>query len=179
MRRIIIVTLVALTGLAGVATADRPHVRDHRGGVSVEPSRQHYERSHYQRHDRPRYTRQDRPRYTRQDRPRYTRNVPHYTSSYYVHRPAYRYVRRPIYVQRPTIAVRYYNYYQRPAVIAENYSAMPGYYWVAGQWNWNGYEWIWTPGHYHPDPSYSDYYSNSYDSTYYQPNPQYDPNYIY
>jgi hypothetical protein len=31
---------------------------------------------------------------------------------------------------------------------------MPGYYWVPGQWSWNGYEWIWQAGHYQPDPNY-------------------------
>jgi hypothetical protein len=65
-----------------------------------------------------------------------------------------RVVRRPIYVQRPIIRYRYYNYYQRPAIIVENYPAQPGYYWVAGQWQWSGYEWIWQPGHYEPDASY-------------------------
>ena len=67
-----------------------------------------------------------------------------------------RYVRRPIYVQRPVIRYRYYNYYQRPAIIVENYPAQPGYYWVAGQWSWSGYEWVWQPGHYEPDPNYVD-----------------------
>jgi hypothetical protein len=65
-------------------------------------------------------------------------------------------VRRPIYISRPVIRHRYYNYYQRPALIVENYSAMPGYYWVAGRWTWDGYEWIWQPGHYEPDPNYVD-----------------------
>jgi hypothetical protein len=77
-------------------------------------------------------------------------------------RPVYyqrtRVVRRPIYVQRPVVQYRYYNYYQRPAVIAENYSSMEGYYWVAGAWSWNGYEWQWTAGHYEPDPNYNTYY---------------------
>ncbi|HEU4611898.1 MAG TPA: hypothetical protein VFS15_07465, partial [Kofleriaceae bacterium] len=65
-----------------------------------------------------------------------------------------RFVRRPIYVKAPRIRYRYYNYYQRPAVLVENYAPMTGYYWVAGQWSWNGYEWIWTAGHYEPDPAY-------------------------
>jgi hypothetical protein len=79
-----------------------------------------------------------------------------------------RVVRRPIYVQRPRIQYRYYNYYQRPVVIAENYPAQPGYYWVAGQWSWSGAEWIWYPGHYEPDPSYVDpsYSQPVYDSNY-------------
>jgi hypothetical protein len=65
-----------------------------------------------------------------------------------------RVVRRPIYVQAPRVRVRYYNYYQQPQVLAENYAPMTGYYWVAGQWTWTGYEWTWTAGHYEPDPSY-------------------------
>ncbi len=65
-------------------------------------------------------------------------------------------VRRPIYVSRPIIRERYFDYYRRPALIVENYNAMPGYYWVAGGWVWNGAEWIWQPGHYQPDPNYVD-----------------------
>lgn len=79
-----------------------------------------------------------------------------------------RVVRRPVYVQRPRIQFRYYNYYQRPTVIAENYDAMPGYYWVAGQWSWSGAEWVWYPGHYEPDQNYVDPgYSQPYDGAYY------------
>src|SRR5687767_5225604 len=66
-------------------------------------------------------------------------------------------VRKPIYMQRPVIRYRYYNYDQRPRVIAENYNAMPGYTWVAGQWSWNGGEWIWVSGHYQPDQQYDAY----------------------
>src|SRR5690242_6455055 len=53
--------------------------------------------------------------------------VRHYESRpvYESRRPVYvereRYVRRPIYVQRPIIREHYYNYYQRPSVIVENY----------------------------------------------------------
>ena len=43
-----------------------------------------------------------------------------------------------------------------------------------GNWQWNGYEWTWTAGHYEPDPNASGYYSNSYDSQYYSENPNYD-----
>jgi hypothetical protein len=88
-------------------------------------------------------------------------------------RPVYvqrtRVVRRPIYVQRPAIQYRYYDYYSRPAVIAENYPAMDGYYWVAGQWSWTGYEWSWQPGHYEPyQQQYNTGYydQGSYDSSY-------------
>lgn len=62
--------------------------------------------------------------------------------------------RRPIFVSRPVIRERYYNYYRRPSLIVENYNAMPGYYWVTGTWVWGGGEWIWQPGHYQPDPNY-------------------------
>jgi hypothetical protein len=65
-------------------------------------------------------------------------------------------VRRPIFVSRPFIREHYYNYYRQPALVGESYGAMPGYYWVAGQWSWNGYEWLWQPGHYEPDPNYVD-----------------------
>jgi WXXGXW repeat (2 copies) len=73
----------------------------------------------------------------------------------------HRVVRRPIYISRPVIHERYFNYYRRPAIIVENYNAMPGYYWVAGSWTWDGSEWAWQPGHYEPDPNYVD---SAYDS---------------
>ena len=84
-------------------------------------------------------------------------------------------MRQPIYVQRPVIRYRYYNYYQRPAVVVENYPSKAGYYWVAGQWQWSGYEWIWQPGHYEPDTSYDSYYGNQYGSSY--PSSGYDSSY--
>jgi hypothetical protein len=58
--------------------------------------------------------------------------------------------RRPMYVRSPIIREHYYNYYRRPALIVENYGPMEGYVWVRGGWTWNGYEWIWAPGHYQP-----------------------------
>jgi hypothetical protein len=77
--------------------------------------------------------------------------------------------RRPIYVQRPVIRHRYFNYYQRPSIIVENYNAMDGYTWVPGQWQWSGVEWIWQPGHYEPiaDSSYYDSGYNDYNDGYY------------
>jgi hypothetical protein len=77
--------------------------------------------------------------------------------------------RRPIFVRRPIIRERYYDYYRRPALIVENYSAMPGYYWVPGAWSWTGYEWTWQPGHYEPDPNYvgAAYDGAAYDGGYY------------
>ena len=164
MKRIIFSALVALTAFGGVASADRGHgnPRHAQGGVTVTPSSRGQWNRGYDNRART-----------------YNRG---YTRGYnrgYVSRPAYRYVRRPIYVRRPVIRYHYYNYYQRPAVLVENYSSMPGYYWVAGQWNWDGYEWIWTPGYYAPDPNAQGYYSNSYSNGYYEQNPSYDPNYNY
>jgi hypothetical protein len=73
----------------------------------------------------------------------------------------HRVVRHPIFVSRPIIRGHYYNYYRQPALIVESYGAMPGYYWVAGQWSWNGYEWIWQPGHYEPIADYGYDYGNA------------------
>ena len=165
MKRIILSALIALTAFGGVASAD--HWRGggtHRaqGGVVVTPSRGG---GHWQ---------SSRPRYT------YSRGYHRGYNRGYTIRPQirYRYVRRPIYVQRPVIQYRYYDYYQRPSVLVENYGARPGYYWVSGQWSWNGYEWLWTPGHYEPDPNATGYYSDTQSTDYYA-NPSYDPNYQY
>ena len=88
---------------------------------------------------------------------RYNYSRPVYNNGYRYSGYGYNnYVRRPIYVQRPVIRQRYYDYRYRPQLIVENYPAQPGYYWVAGQWQWSGYEWIWQPGHYEPDASYVD-----------------------
>jgi len=65
-------------------------------------------------------------------------------------------VRRPIYVRRPIIRERYFDYRVRPRIIVESYAPMTGYYWVNGQWSWDGYEWVWQAGHYEPDPAYVD-----------------------
>jgi len=140
MRRIITLTLLVLTATAGSAMADR---RDH--GRNQRPViRDH--RNHNQRHVQPR-------REVRRD---------------------YRYVdRRPVRVNngrfvfnggytrtytRPVIRHHYTNYRVRPQILVENYETVPGYIWVAGQWQWNGYQWTWVDGHYQPDQSYQ--YSN-------------------
>jgi hypothetical protein len=125
MKRILVLSILAVAVLGGVASADRGrhrgHWKHHRGdgwsgGVVVRP--------------------------TVRVEPRRV----------FVQRT--RVVRRPIFVQRPAITARYYDYDRRPRVLAENYAAMPGYYWVNGTWYWNGAEWIWQVGHYEPDPSY-------------------------
>ncbi len=146
MRRTVIFSLLALVFAGGIAAADnhRSHGswNNARGGVHVQ---RNYPRQGYRSTYRPAYR--------------------HRQPSVRVHvQPRVRVVRRPIYVQRPVIRYRYYNYYQRPAIVVENQPPMAGYYWVAGQWQWNGYEWIWQPGHYEPDPNYVDPgYGSTYD----------------
>lgn len=135
MKRIILaIAAVAMAG--GVASADRwhgnhgNHGNNHRGAVV-----------HSHREGGVRVTPTYRGHYTR----------PVYNSGY---RYRASYARRPIYVQRPVIRTHYYDVRYRPQIIVENYPARDGYYWVAGQWNWSGYEWLWTPGHYEPIVNY-------------------------
>src|SRR5437763_1262418 len=80
-----------------------------------------------------------------------------------VQQPRVRVVRRPIFVRAPQIRVHYYDYYQQPVVLTENYPARDGYYWVAGQWTWTGYEWTWQAGHYEPAQQPAYYEQGSYD----------------
>lgn len=49
----------------------------------------------------------------------------------------------------------HYDHAHRPALLPENHTHLAGYVWIAGQWAWNGYEWIWQPGRYEVDPSYT------------------------
>jgi len=67
---------------------------------------------------------------------------------------------RTVVYRRPVITRRYYNVHVRPQVIVEDYPAQYGYIWIAGSWNWNGYEWQWTSGHYEADPSIDVYYDD-------------------
>jgi hypothetical protein len=164
MRRIITLTALALGLTGGVAAADRDRhqsssVRDHRtsGG--------HVDRGHVDRgYVRPSYNNQRFNNNQRFDRGGsrvvVNRNV--------VRRPIYanrdgRFsfgggYQRPLY--RPSINYHYRTYAQRPALIVENYDAVPGYVWVAGDWSWNGYEWLWTSGHYEADVSYDTSYDD-------------------
>lgn len=146
MKRIIIMTLAALTLSGGVALADR-HRGDH-------DRRDRWERRDDRRGDRGRWDRGhqrvDRSRWSggvrvSRTRPVYRNNTFYFNGGY-----SHRY-------QRPVIRHRYYNYYQRPAIVVENYDPVPGYVWVAGQWDWNGYEWIWVNGHYEVDINYDGY----------------------
>ena len=158
MRKLII-TAIALMLAGGVASADR--WRGHRdtsnrsGGTVV--------RDHRYREPVRTERRTDYRDYRRSDRGGYRRG---YVS------------RRPVYVNnnrftfsngytrvynRPVIRHRYYDYRYRPQIIVENYDPVPGYVWVQGSWNWNGYEWIWTSGYWAVDTNYSeDYYYDNY-----------------
>lgn len=139
MRRLLPLTLLAVTLLGGTALADRHrHERrdDRRGGVVV--------RDH----------RDSRP-VVRHDRRVVTRNRVYVNNGRYVFNGG---VTRT-YV-RPVIRQRYYNVRVRPQIIVENYDPAPGYVWVNGNWQWNGYEWTWTSGYYAPDTRYRVWYDD-------------------
>ena len=152
MRKLIL-SLVTLGMLGGVANAQRFNDRDHRRPVpqqrSFAPQRSFNHGAFNRRFDNRTINRFN------------NRTVNRYNYGYR-YNDRYRFARRPIYVQRPIIRHRYFNYYQRPSLLIENYAPMYGYYWVAGTWYWDGVEWIWQPGHYQPDPSYNTYYYEGY-----------------
>lgn len=152
MKRILTLTAIALGLSGGVALADRHNgrggrseVRDHRGDRVV--VRNHGNDNRWRGNDNRRYDNRNRVRVVR-ERPSFRNN------RFYFSGGTYRTYHRPV------INVRYRDYYRRPALIVENYDPMPGYIWMAGAWSWNGYEWIWAPGHYEVDQNYQDdYYS--------------------
>jgi hypothetical protein len=148
MLKVLPLTALALGLSSGAAFADRGHGGDHRGGYEHRGDNRGsvVVRDHGNRGN----TVVVRDHGNRGDGRVIVRGEPRYRNV----------VRRPIYVSRPVIHHRYYNYYRRPAVIFENYAPMTGYFWVSGSWSWNGFEWIWAPGHYEPDPSYYGYYDN-------------------
>ena len=135
MRRIIVFTLLALTLGSGAALAD--HYRrgeyrgDYRGGVTIRNPRENvwHHRDHRVAHRRPVYV----------------------NNGYYQFHNGYRHR-----YSRPIIRHRYYDVRVRPQIIVENYQPVAGYIWVPGNWQWNGYEWIWTSGYYSVDSSYDD-----------------------
>ena len=138
--------------MGGVASADRWRgnrdssrhsggtvVRDHRHREPVRVDRRDYRDSRYRgNHNRGNYRRVDR-------RPVYVNNGRFvfnggYSRSY----------------TRPVIRQRYYDYRYRPQIIVQHYDPVPGYIWMQGQWNWNGYEWLWTDGYWAVDTNYQD-----------------------
>lgn len=155
MRKLLPLTALALGLSSGVALADHHH-GDVRGAIAVRRVGPPVVRDHRDGHSGRTVVRDRRDwhgggRVIVRTDPSYRRTI-----------------HRPIYVSRPIVRERYFNYYRRPTLIVENYNTMPGYYWVAGSWSWSGYEWIWQPGHYEPDPNYVDqsYYSQGYYDNY-------------
>jgi hypothetical protein len=67
-------------------------------------------------------------------------------------------VRANIWMPRPVIRTHYRHYGYRPSMLVENYGYRDGYIFVRGDWAWNGYEWVWQPGHYEPDPAFVEVY---------------------
>jgi hypothetical protein len=63
-----------------------------------------------------------------------------------------------IWFNRPVIREHYYHYGYRPSLLVENYGPREGYIFVRGDWQWNGAEWLWMPGHYEPDQAYVEVY---------------------
>jgi hypothetical protein len=169
MRRIMLLALTALTITGGSALADRHHggrgghanngragwsqrqtTRVHVNNVRVNNGRTNNARaSRFRNYDRSRY----RVVRVNRSRPAYRNGRFYFAGGFY---RTY---------SRPVINVRYTNYYVRPRPIVENYAAVPGYIWIAGQWQWTGVEWNWVPGHYDIDTAYQDNYSDG--SVYY------------
>jgi hypothetical protein len=147
MRRILPLTLLALTLLGGIATADR-----YRGDRDRDRDRGR----RYDRNDRGGHVVRDHRDYRpRRERRAVSRNRVYVNNGRYVFNGG---VSRT-YV-RPVIRQRYYNVRVRPQIIVENYDPVPGYIWVTGQWQWNGYEWSWMSGHYAPDTRYRVWYDD-------------------
>jgi hypothetical protein len=139
MRRIIVFTLLALTLGSGAALADHyrgEYRRDYRGGVTIRNPRERV--------------------WTHRDQRVIYRRPVYATNGYYQFNNGYRYR-----YARPVIARRYFDYRVRPEIIVENYQPVYGYNWVPGQWQWNGYEWIWTSGYYAADPNCDHDYDGS------------------
>jgi len=161
MRKVLVAVSLLLLATTGSAFADRGHrnhrhqtatnarhhrliVRDHRGVNSRRTVRVEPRRTYNTRYNTRRVVR--RPIYSNNGRYRFHDG-------------------RTVFVRRPFLNVRYTNYRYRPSLLVENYETVPGYIWVRGNWQWNGYEWQWVSGHYAVDPNYgyNDYGYDGYD----------------
>lgn len=151
MKKLITMTLAALTMMGGVALADRDHDRGRGRGRDHDRGRDRHGpvvRGNVRVNVNTGYRNRNRqPR-----RVRYERRVVRPSSGYFTFNGGV----RTRYV-RPVIRTRYYDYRVRPQVVVENQAPVEGYIWVAGQWTWNGYEWQWQAGYYAPDPNYGAY----------------------
>jgi hypothetical protein len=146
MLRIIIASL-ALTFTTGLASADRDNRPGKRG--DNRPTAREGHNNHNKRVNRP----------GRANRRVVTRGPVRANGGRYVFSNGVTHTYR-----RPVISGRYYNVRSRPVLIVENYTPVPGYIWIRGQWAWGGREWRWNDGHYAADPQYSAYYDDgSYD----------------
>ena len=151
MKRIITLTALVLGLTGGIAAADRGRdgwVRDHRDGDRWDRRDRGWDNRWDRRARWDRLDRRDRVVRVERVRPWFRDN------RWYFHGGTYRQYHRPV------INVRYRDYYRRPALVVENYDPVPGYIWVQGNWNWNGYEWIWVSGRYEIDTNYNDGYYN-------------------
>ena len=169
MRRILLFALIALLATAGVASADRGRRwRDHHENRAWSS---HRDRAYPSRREyRHRDTYRDSDRRWRSHRSYRSHPRSYRDDRVYVRDGRYRFGRGRYYTyHRPIIRHRYFDYRRRPALIIETYEPVPGYLWVRGHWWWDGYEWIWIPGHYVRDTRYVDpYYSDPYyDDPYY------------
>lgn len=141
MKKLLVATALLILGTAGTAGADR-----YRGNrVDHRDHRDH---------------RDYRDRVVTRDRGWNNRTPQRVTRDRVVRRPVYvnngRYHlnNRTVVYRRPVVNVRYTDYRYRPTLLVENYETVPGYIWVAGNWQWSGYEWQWIDGHYEIDASY-------------------------
>jgi hypothetical protein len=163
MRRLLPLTLLALTLFGGTALADRDRYdrrddrrerRDDRRDRRQDRRDDRHDRRHDHRGPAVRDHRTYRPVH-RHDRRVVTRNRVYVNNGrYHFHGGVSR-----TYV-RPVIRHRYYDVRVRPQLIVETYEPVPGYMWVQGNWTWNGYEWTWTSGYFAPDTRYRVWYDD-------------------
>ena len=150
MKKLLVATALLILGTAGTAAADRRGGRDNdrRDRVTTR-DRGNYNNRGYVRdrgYNRPVVRDRGYNRPVVRDRG-WNNRRPVYVSNnrYHFHGG------RSVVYRRPVIHQRYYNYQVRPTILVENYVTVPGYVWVAGNWQWNGYEWTWITGRYEVD----------------------------
>jgi len=145
MRKVLSFTILALLSTGGIALAERRGggpVRDHRsGGMYSAPSAVHggFRGGHGGGNvvvARPGV--QHQPVYARGGRFQFSGGF-------------------SIAAPRTVTTQRYHDHSIRPQAFVEPYQQVPGYTWVPGQWQWNGYEWTWIAGYYQPTAAYDGY----------------------
>ncbi len=163
MKRILTLTAIALGLSSGVALADRHYgggraeIRDHRGdNVRYRQDNRRWNRG---------YRNNARVVQANRVRPTFRNNRFYFGDNTY---RAY---------HRPVINVRYRDYSRRPTMIIENYDPVPGYFWSQGNWEWNGYEWTWIPGHYEVDTNHDHQVVNGNQYNQYDNSPYNNPTY--